>query len=126
MTFSISRSSTALSSPAEISPRSRCASACFSGKGRSRLPTWSARKGGVVRWVILFSFRPCRSHLSPRAGRGRFSSGARKSGEGASRYGKTERPPHPARAFGTRHPLPASGERELAPHVVHQLDDHAS
>ncbi|HEX3442569.1 MAG TPA: DNA polymerase III subunit alpha [Pseudolabrys sp.] len=35
------------------------------------------------------------------------------SGEGASpQLESIDRPPHPARAFGTRHPLPASGERE--------------
>ena len=39
MTFSISRSSIALSSAAPISPRSRLARASFSAGGRSRLPT---------------------------------------------------------------------------------------
>src|SRR5580698_887460 len=53
MTFSISRSSIARSASAVISPRSRLARASFSTGGRSRLPTWSARNGGVVRCIKL-------------------------------------------------------------------------
>src|SRR5437763_3974478 len=51
MMFSISRSSIARKSPAEISPRSRLARASLSAAERSRLPTWSARNGGLVRGV---------------------------------------------------------------------------
>src|SRR5262249_34963768 len=47
--FSISRSSTAASSAEVISPRSRFSRAAFSGAGRKRLPTGSARNGGLVR-----------------------------------------------------------------------------
>src|SRR5450759_4523445 len=59
--FSISRSSTALSASAEISPLACLARASFSGAVRSRLPTMSARNGGVLRWVIgdsLPDYRP--------------------------------------------------------------------
>ena len=54
MTFSISRSSTALSASAPISPRWRCSRACLTGAERSRLPTWSARNGGLVRCMRIF------------------------------------------------------------------------
>src|SRR5215212_3056636 len=56
MTRSISPSSTALSSSAEISPLARFARASFRAGGRSRLPTWSARKGGRVRCTFLILF----------------------------------------------------------------------
>src|SRR5215467_9480290 len=55
-TFSISRSSTTISAAASISFRARLARASLSGAVRSRLPTWSARKGGVLRcvmWLLL-------------------------------------------------------------------------
>src|SRR5579883_1491770 len=52
MMRSISRSSIAVSSAAEISPLLRRARASFSAAGRSRLPTWSARKGGLVRGIL--------------------------------------------------------------------------
>src|SRR5438874_10066627 len=48
---SISRSSTALSAAASISPRSRLARASLSAGERSRLPTWSARNGGFDRSI---------------------------------------------------------------------------
>jgi urease accessory protein len=53
-------------------------------------------------------------HLSPRAGRGRRSSEARASGEGASRaLENIDTPPHPARSEdAARHLLPAGGEKE--------------
>src|SRR5215470_5784948 len=51
MTFSISRSSTALSSAALMAPFSRLARACLSAAGRRKLPTWSARNGGLVRFI---------------------------------------------------------------------------
>src|SRR5437660_1537688 len=51
MTASISRSSTARSASTPISPRSRLARASFSAAERNRLPTWSARKGGLVRSI---------------------------------------------------------------------------
>src|SRR5947207_195935 len=51
MTAAISRSSTSLSAAASISPRSRLARASFSAAERNRLPTWSARNGGLVRSI---------------------------------------------------------------------------
>ncbi len=58
-------------------------------------------------------------------------------GEGALKFVPTERPPHPARSFAARHPLPARGEREspydsvrdvwlrtgLSPRVLERLAD---
>src|ERR1035437_7272622 len=61
MIFAISRSPTALSAAESISPLANLARASFSGAVRSRLPTMSARNGGVVRWVIgdsLPDYRP--------------------------------------------------------------------
>src|SRR5665213_3364666 len=55
MTRSISRSSISLSAPALISPLMRCSRAFFSAAGRNRLPTWSARNGGLVRMLIALS-----------------------------------------------------------------------
>src|ERR1041384_109054 len=52
MIFSISRSSTVFNAAASISPLTCLARASFSGAVRNRLPTWSARNGGLVRWVI--------------------------------------------------------------------------
>src|SRR5712671_562126 len=46
------RSSIACSSPALISPRSSLARASLISGGRKRLPTWSARKGGVAPALI--------------------------------------------------------------------------
>src|SRR5262249_59439333 len=51
MTFSISRSSISFNSAALISPRSRFARAALSAAGRNRLPTWSARNGGLLRGI---------------------------------------------------------------------------
>ncbi len=51
MTRSISRSSTAVNSAAVISPLARFSRATLSAAGRSRLPTWSARNGGLVRCI---------------------------------------------------------------------------
>src|SRR5260221_12287269 len=51
MTFSISRSSTALSSAAVMAPFSRLVRASLSAAGRRRLRTWSARNGGLVRFI---------------------------------------------------------------------------
>src|SRR5262245_96337 len=51
MIFSISRSSTALSSAAVIAPFSRLARASLSAAGRRKLPTWSARNGGLVLFI---------------------------------------------------------------------------
>src|SRR6516162_602051 len=51
MIFSISRSSTALSSAAVMAPFSRLARASLSAAGRRKLPTWSARNGGLVRFI---------------------------------------------------------------------------
>src|SRR6185503_2814563 len=45
----ISWSSICFRHSAEIAFLARSARACFSAAGRSRLPTWSARNGGVVR-----------------------------------------------------------------------------
>src|SRR2546426_657894 len=45
-------SCTARSRSALNSPRFALARASASSAGRSRLPTWSARKGGVVRWAM--------------------------------------------------------------------------
>src|SRR5262245_6119182 len=50
-TFSISRSSIALSSAAEMAPFSRLARASLSAAGRRKLPTWSARNGGLVLFI---------------------------------------------------------------------------
>ena len=52
MTAMISRSSIARSAASVSSPVTRLARASFSARGRSKLPTWSARNGGVVRWVM--------------------------------------------------------------------------
>ncbi len=54
--ISISRSSTAFNCSGVISPFSRLARASFRGLERSRLPTWSARKGGLVRCIFSYSF----------------------------------------------------------------------
>src|SRR5260221_13529537 len=35
-----------------MAPRLALSRASCSSAGRNRLPTWSARKGGLVRWVI--------------------------------------------------------------------------
>ena len=51
MIFSISRSSTSLSCSAAMAPFSRLARASCSGLLRRRLPTWSARNGGLE-WAI--------------------------------------------------------------------------
>src|ERR1700757_1469534 len=51
MTFSISRSSTALSSAAVMAPFSRLVRASLSAAGRRKLPTWSARNGGLGRFI---------------------------------------------------------------------------
>src|SRR5438034_541358 len=48
-TSRIARSSTKRSSTPEILPRANSSRARNSSGGRSRLPTWSARNGGVVR-----------------------------------------------------------------------------
>src|SRR5947209_1357681 len=53
MIFSISRSSTSFSCAAVISPFSRLARASLTGAVRRMEPTWSARNGGFVRWVIV-------------------------------------------------------------------------
>ncbi len=54
-------------------------------------------------------------NLSPRAGRGRIASEASNQGEGGPpQTALSDGPPHPARIFDARHPLPASGEREEA------------
>src|SRR5262249_51154784 len=51
--ISISRSSIALSSSAVIALVARLARASLSAAERSRLPTWSARNGGLVRCMLL-------------------------------------------------------------------------
>src|ERR1700683_1961027 len=51
MICSISRSSTSFSASALISPRLRFSRASLSGAVRSRLPTWSARNGGLVHCI---------------------------------------------------------------------------
>src|SRR6516165_9882960 len=51
MTFSISRSSTALSSAAVMARFSRLVRASLSAAERRKLPTWSARNGGLVRFI---------------------------------------------------------------------------
>src|SRR6516165_484354 len=56
MIFSISWSSTAFSAAASIWPLANLSRASLSGVVRSRLPTWSARKGGVLRCDMGFSF----------------------------------------------------------------------
>src|SRR5689334_9910489 len=53
--FSISRSSTALSSALESLPASCLARASLIAAERKMLPTWSARNGGLVRAVIGLS-----------------------------------------------------------------------
>src|SRR5262249_24548371 len=57
-----SRSSIALKAAASIAFRARRSRAALSAGVRRRLPTWSARKGGMVRWVIVtleFTSPPC-------------------------------------------------------------------
>ena len=56
MTRSISRSSISFSASAVISPLARLARASWMRFGRSRLPTWSARNGGLV---VSFSCPSC-------------------------------------------------------------------
>src|SRR5471032_2155925 len=56
-TSRIAPSSTWRSAAASISPFFLRARASSSSLGRRKLPTWSARKGGVVRWVIVYSLR---------------------------------------------------------------------
>src|SRR5512139_2313674 len=51
MTVAISRSSTTCSASAEISPFSRFALASFRAAVRNRLPTWSARNGGLFLFI---------------------------------------------------------------------------
>src|ERR1022692_911920 len=52
-TSAIAASSIALSCAASIRPAARSARAVSRCCGRSRLPTWSARKGGVVRMTAI-------------------------------------------------------------------------
>src|SRR5690349_13055696 len=49
----IASSSAAFSCSAEMRPAAWSERACSSAGGRSRLPTWSARKGGTVREAIV-------------------------------------------------------------------------
>src|SRR5580704_3575246 len=58
MTSLIAPSSAALSSAALISPLLRRSRAAFSAAGRNRLPTWSARNGGLVRCIICLLSAP--------------------------------------------------------------------
>src|SRR6185436_16616185 len=51
MILRISPSSTAFRASGVISPLSRFARACLTGAVRRKLPTWSARKGGLVRCI---------------------------------------------------------------------------
>src|SRR5262249_58922179 len=53
ITSATSRSSIALKVSASISLRACCSRAALRAGVRRRLPTWSARKGGVERWVIF-------------------------------------------------------------------------
>src|SRR5947209_5141690 len=53
--FAISASSIAVSSAAVIAPFSRFARACLIGAVRRKLPTWSARNGGLVRCIDFVS-----------------------------------------------------------------------
>src|SRR4051794_8797102 len=53
MTSRIASSSAARRTAASMSPALKAARARRSASGRRRLPTWSARKGGVVRAVML-------------------------------------------------------------------------
>ena len=57
-------SSTARSSSSLISPAARSSRASSNAGGRSRLPTWSARNGAVVRCGIVHPFC-CRRGLRP-------------------------------------------------------------
>src|SRR4029079_19584503 len=105
MIVSISRSSPALSAPASISPLRCFVRASFKGPVRRRLPTWSARKGGVVRWVIFISM---------------WSSSVVR--------GERQRDPYSAvYREGTAYGSPLSRGRphqSLPPDLVRQLDDH--
>ena len=70
--FPISASSTALSPAGVISPVARRVRASFTGALRSRLPTWSARNGGLVR-CIVFSLHgplPARDPIEQHKSRG--------------------------------------------------------
>src|ERR1700722_13909840 len=77
ITPSISRSSMSVSSSALILPRARFSRASFSGAVRNRLPTWSARNGGLVRCMMVFPTFLLFSLLSPtrRGGEGRGGGG---------------------------------------------------
>src|SRR5450830_1129165 len=71
--------------------------------------------------LIVAGTRSC--FTSPRfAGRGRAptrSGGDRVRGHfQTAMLRRDATPPHPARTFGPRHPLPASGEREKTPYFV--------
>jgi hypothetical protein len=71
MIFSISRSSTAFNAAASVSFFAYFVRASFRDAVRSRLPTWSARKGGVVRGDMIFRFLTqtiARSDLPAKAG----------------------------------------------------------
>src|SRR6516164_4801924 len=58
-TSAMALSSTALSWSAAIRPAAKSSRAASTDAGRSRLPTWSARKGGVVRMgnIVALSAR---------------------------------------------------------------------
>src|SRR5689334_20548346 len=106
ITPATSRSSIALKASTSISLRARRSRAALSAGVRKRLPTWSARKGGVVRWVIRFL-------SSPASGGG---------GERSEPEGALARPLPPRYA---RSPSPASaGEDRSPPHLLGEFDDH--
>src|ERR1700730_4620349 len=57
ITRSISRSSIVARSAADISPFARFSRASFNALGRNRLPTWSARNGGLLRCIPVLRFQ---------------------------------------------------------------------
>src|SRR5262249_32780211 len=73
ITPATSRASIALKTSASISSRARRSRGALRAGVRRGLPTWSARKGGVVRWVIGILVR---SSFLPLKGGGRERSEA--------------------------------------------------
>src|SRR5215471_198946 len=111
ITPATSRSSIALKASASISSRARRSRAALSAGVRRRLPTWSARKGGIVRWVIGIStsFLPLKGGGRKRSGWGSVNSAIALN---------PENDPHPK-------PRPSMGRvSSTTPHLLGNLHDH--
>src|SRR6202167_5457535 len=81
-------------SPSPVTARPQAAAACTCG-GRSRLPTWSARNGGVLR-IAAIVMRPGRARQCPGGASGGLPGGARAGSGGGREVGRI------ARASGAR------------------------